>query len=543
MRGVLVALVWTGIGCTSKTTSDSATTADTSTTPTNLAKVCDVGAAAPRAFDTSAGGHRWGELAGDFTLTELDGSTWTLSEEWTGCDSYVFVNYFETSEGDALFASDVSELMREAPSNVHFFFTSDERGRAARRGRLEDLAERFDLGPARAERVHFVTERLSLIDGSVGAMISDFQAYQPKSGVDIGADRGVVRAPNPSFFGIDREQRWDSGGSTNNFVGGTPQIAMASYLPQFYNHKAELAHRFSQETVTEVVLLDETVTDRIFTVTQELPADLSGFDTLEMDVLVDCKERNALACSEWDRIARVDLCLDGEKCTDRRELVRWITPYWRAGLRRWGIDASPLLGLLSPGSNTFRIEMGPSWERATQRDVRIAARLSSQGGPRATGAERVFGGGTFDGSYNKNHLPVSFVPPASATRAELVVILSGHGQTQNGNCAEWCDHRHQFSINGNDLEQIVPDSGIGSMGCAPYASQGVPPGQYGNWAPLRAYWCPGLPVEAMRFDITEHVTFGAKNEVAYTASYEDRFGPTTPPGGSISLSTYVAWFE
>ena len=42
-----------------------------------------------------------------------------------------------------------------------------------------------------------------------------------------------------------------------------------------------------------------------------------------------------------DRIANIQLCLDGEACADRREIVRWITPYWRAGDQRYVIDASP----------------------------------------------------------------------------------------------------------------------------------------------------------------------------------------------------------
>ena len=34
---------------------------------------------------------KFGDVAGDFTVQQLDGSSWTFSEKWTGCESYVFL--------------------------------------------------------------------------------------------------------------------------------------------------------------------------------------------------------------------------------------------------------------------------------------------------------------------------------------------------------------------------------------------------------------------------------------------------------------------
>ena len=31
----------------------------------------------------------------------------------------------------------------------------------------------------------------------------------------------------------------------------------------------------------------------------------------------------------------------------------------------------------------------------------------------------------------------------------------------------------------------------------------VIPGQGGNWTPARAYWCPGMPVDAVRTNVAE----------------------------------------
>ena len=120
-------------------------------------------------------------------------------------------------------------------------------------------------------------------------------------------------------------------------------------------------------------------------------------------------------------------------------------------------------------------------------------------------------------------------------------IVSGHGQDGSTNCSEWCDHRHHFTINGAEAESIVPESGIGSLpGCALMAKKGVSPGQWGNWAALRAYWCPGLPVEPITTDLTAHAIPGAENTLDYTATLGER---GEPGGGNIDLSTYVVWYE
>ena len=539
MRGLvlLVALAACG-GGDDKT--EPANTADTSSASTEPVLPCERPDIMPRAFDEGEGGVLFGELAADFTVNLVDDEVWTLSENWTGCDSYIFVTHWDDSEGDTLWSSDGNDLLTAAPSNAHIFFVSMASAKPDRRRKVEEMRDSLTLGAKRKDRVHFVTDRLDKIDGSVGAMVSDYMDYQPQSGEDLG-DRGTAYAPDLVMFGIDVEQRWDPGGNIDNFVGGTPTLEMAGYLGHFYNHKAELAERLAnEEGVTEAVLVDEEVTSRIFVETVDLPADLSGFDTLEFDVQVICEHRNPFACSEWDRNARIELCVDGEECADRRELVRWITPYWRRGERRWAMDASQLLPLLSGGRTSFRIEMGPDWERGTARKARMAVRLSTRGVPRPTGAELVYRGANFDSYYNERD-PVLFTPPAGATRVELVSIVSGHGQDGSTNCSEWCDHRHHFTINGAEAESIVPESGIGSLpGCALMAKKGVSPGQWGNWAALRAYWCPGLPVEPITTDLTAHAIPGAENTLDYTATLGER---GEPGGGNIDLSTYVVWYE
>lgn len=518
--------------------------------------VCDDLGLPRVAFQEGSSTYAFGDLAGDFRVTTFAGD-WILSQEWTGCESYVFLNYIpdnNTTFEDDLFNSSPAYFV-ETPVNTHWFFLVTIAQENARIMKLQDIKGRVDSAidaatddederAAQRRRFHYVLDAPVQIAGSVSAFIMDYNTYRtnPANYADLG-DRGRAPPPPAYAFAIDRDQRWDPVGNLNQTVGSPPAFQMASYVAGFFDHKAAIRDRVAAESGVETfVLLEETVTEREFIREATLPsaATMATFDTLELDVSVTCRERNVFACSEWDRIAHIFVCLD-DMCTDRRELVRWITPYWRRGQRRWIMDASSLMGLIADGgSQRFQIVMGPTWERATPRDVRIALRLSNQDrGTRGTGAELAFTGGDFNDTYNTRD-PYRFTPPATATRVELVVILSGHGQEAGNNCAEWCDHRHNFSVGGTALPEIAHVGNIGSRdGCGPLASRGVPPGQYGNWAPERAYWCPGLPVDPIRIDITNEVTLGAENELTYRGAF--RTG--APSGGNISLSAFVAWYE
>ena len=81
---------------------------------------------------------------------------------------------------------------------------------------------------------------------------------------------------------------------------------------------------------------------------------------------------------------------------------------------------------------------------------------------------------------------------------------------------------------------------IGSLrGCAAEAGTGVPPGQWGNWAPGRAYWCPGWPVDALRMDITDFLSGGDMDRITYSAN----LAGAPPGGGNIDLSVYIVWYD
>lgn len=492
----------------------------------------------PRAAMLDGTGAGFDDVAGDFTVQTLDGP-WSLRDHWTGCESYVFIDYADNEYGNGLFATYPDALFLNGPRNVHYFFASYETSADAIRARMTAMRELleesfgfYELGEDERAfwraRFHFVVEPLQETTGSVGDLIRS----QP-----------IVH----HTLGITREQRFDPPGSLFQVgrTGFTPDMGMGAYAGHYYNYLAELSARLAAETDTTVVtLMDEVdVTARTLDRTATLPdaSTMADFDTMEVDVEIHCRLDPA-GCSEWDRIANVFVCAD-ETCSETREIARWITPYSRPGRTRWVWDASPFLGLIREGgARTFRIVTGPDWEEPTPADVRVALRLSRReaAAPLASGVELAFTGGAFDATYNTSHPPFRFTPPAGTTRVELVTILTGHGQTAGDNCAEWCNHEHAFTVNGAAPHRIdFPDEAGQALGCAERAIEGVVPGQWGNWAPSRAAWCPGLPVQAQRFDITSELDLAAENELGYGGS----FAGGEPRGGDIALSAYVVYYR
>ena len=470
-------------------------------------------------------GSSFGDVAGDFTVNTIDGP-WTLSDHWTGCESYVFLNYASTDYGNTLFMSYPDGLYLNGPRNVHYFFTSYETDSTAIRSRLTPIHDGLEEGFAVYElsdedkaywrsHLHFVVDPIQNATGSVGDFV-----------------RGQTNIQHT--FAIARDQRFDPVGALYDFSrpGPPPDFGMGAYAGHWYNYRASLREQIAAETgVTVVPVVSETdLTDRVLDRTVTLPdtATMAGFDTMQFDVQIECKQ-DPMNCSAWDRIANIAVCLDAG-CTDTRELVRWITPYSRPGRRRWLMDASPLIGLVRAGGDTpLRITMGPTWEPATPRDVDISLRLSRQdaSGPVPTDAQLAFTGGAFDANYNAGRNSFTFTPPDGTTKVELVVIVTGHGMATPSNCAEWCNHEHTFTVNGSSTHRVdFPGEAGQPLGCADRAGEGAVPNQWGNWAPGRAAWCPGLPVSARRIDITSEMVSG-ENTLEYMASFMGH----DPPGG------------
>ncbi|MCH9688715.1 MAG: hypothetical protein K0V04_45205 [Deltaproteobacteria bacterium] len=505
----------------------------------------------PAAPQRAGEGSDWGQVAGEFSVETTFGP-WSLVESFSGCDSYVFINDVGDSTSDGLHATISEDLFLRSAPNVHYFFLSSvgDPVAGAEAWQSEVGSALFPLTREEqqywTDRVHFVTDDPMAIAGSVG----DF----------------VVAHPDQRTFAIDRAQTWDDPGSVSDTTTGAfaPSAPVLGYVGRYYNF------RYDQDVwledlaeTTEVAMIDSVtfapdcvVGEPCFDQQngpfsnsnnwQPWPAQfpdantMAGFDTMDLVVTATCGPDSYSDCGHWDYEALINLCSDPLCEGPTQEIARWITPYSRPGTRRWVIDASPLLGMVADGGTQY-FNFGMIWNmNPSTWDMRFV--LRNEG--RADASQQVVpafnANRGFNDAYNDAWETVEFTPPAAATRVELVAIISGHGQDEQ-NCAEWCNHQHEFTVNGADVHLREFPGQVVAQRCAEAVDEGVVPGQYGNWTPGCAGWCPGLPVQPWVVDITSSVQLGELNTLDYRGLFNN--APVTGNKGRIRLSSYVVFYQ
>jgi len=97
-------------------------TDDTGAEPTH----CELLGLTERPFQEAEHDRTLYALAADLTIPTLDGD-WTLSEGWTGCDNYLFIQDLPRQDQSApisIWERDLDDLFEQLPRNVHLFFMS-----------------------------------------------------------------------------------------------------------------------------------------------------------------------------------------------------------------------------------------------------------------------------------------------------------------------------------------------------------------------------------------------------------------------------------
>jgi hypothetical protein len=501
---------------------------------------CGDGLAA-RAFDASGAGARRREVAGDFTVELAGGGAWTLSEEWTGCDTYLFVPDtlpVSALEGTSVWESDVDLLLDWLPENAHVFFVSAQTSSDDARAAIDAMATRVEDQISRrpadeqerwSAHVHVVGDRVTAMGNWIDDVMRD----------------GVGQLG----FGIDRAQRIRGIGSLSDVqrfsralsdAGQWPwesSVAFVAHEARFWDVEAARDARVDEEDATVVTFWDGVLLSQFEEIDVELPSaeEMAGFDTLEIDVLSECPDRDLPEpgnCGAWDYLAHL-FVVDGEA---RTELGRFITTYHRES--RWIVDASPLLPLLDAGgTRRFRWEFAPEWNPQPTITT-LSLRFSNRRKPaRPFGTAFLWSGGAFNDTYADAHPPIDVDVPADAARVELFALITGHG-AEADNCAEFCNHEHEFGIGG--ATHLLDHPVVGDEeGCIAGIELGMTPNQWGTWWFGRGGWCPGQHVVPWVIDVTADVTPGAPANVTYRGLFDG--SPPDVGRGNIVLSSWLVF--
>jgi hypothetical protein len=505
--------------------------------------VCDELGLLPVPFD-SAGpyGVLRHELADDFTLPLADGSTFTLSEAWTGCDAYLFMpDSIVASQIDntPLWQTDLAELIERSPRNAHYFLLTRQAAAPAE-VTVQNMQAEVDrvlgtLSDADAEhwrgRLHVVQTRVADLDGWLRDML--------------------ISSVGSGGFGIDPHQHLRGFGSLSDVTrydaalagaagwGWANNLAYVAHEALWWNQQVRLQQDLDADGATVVSLWQGEVIEQFDDMEVELPSaeEMAGFDTLEFEIEMRCPNTESVEfgnCGAWDYLAHLWL-FTGED--ERLEMSRFITTYHREA--RWVIDATPMLYYLREGgTQKLRWEWAPEWNvQPTATWVNL--RFSNQGrGVRPIEVTPLFQGGSFTSTYNDGRERLQVDIPAAAEKVELWAVITGHGADTN-QCAEFCNHQHEFIINNRSFYREHPQVG-NQEGCIEQIDAGMTPNQWGTWWFGRGGWCPGQQVDPMVEDVTEIVEPGGTADVDYFGWYGGRNPPDN--SGNVLVESYLVTY-
>ena len=521
-----------------------------------------------RPFDDGPGGLLPKGLASAFTVT-TDGGAYDFKARWTGQESFIFIRRFPGDKNsDGLWNSSLDALLTASPKTVHYFFmvTRESDGSDKVAAHMAALKTRMDAALGKLPAVDRDHWRKHLHRVAVAApKPGDQQAPQGMSGW-LGEElrkRGVYN------IAIDRFQRIRDVGLL--FHPGnkdtTWQLAYLANEARHYDFEHDRQVKLDQDGALVVGFLEAANTASVATGYAELPAaaEMAKYDTLEVDVAVNCPNHLDSNCGEWDYNSHLHLCdlpsaatPDHDKTFCDTEIARWVTTYSREG--RWVTDISAMLAHLQEGGKRrLKWSASKQGKKCFGNNVCIdtayvttaSLRLRNTGkGVRPVQIVQAFSGGKFGPAYNDNHKPLTFQVPEGVKKVGLHALITGHGFGKSAeNCSEFCNHEHHFSVGGKTFVRDHPEAQSQS-GCLERISEGVVPNQFGTWPYGRGGWCPGLDVMPWVQDITAQVDLKGDNLLTYQGLFKGKpYTPTPLPGktsadgGNIKMFAWLVFYK
>ena len=232
-----------------------------------------------------------------------------------------------------------------------------------------------------------------------------------------------------------------------------------------------------------------------------MPQNVEDFEQILIHFDVECPDTG---CDPWDQTGKISV----ETPNGDVEIARFITPY---GIEcgPWTVDVTDFKSVLSGPVifKSFIQVFGQSgWLLNCDMEfIESSAPKHSKLNPLWETDYWVYG----DPSVMDDDLPESSTTIASNTQtSHLRMTITGHGQGNTNNAAEFSNQTHQLLVNGS----VEDNHNLWKNDCG----QNTCANQGGNWTPSRAGWCPGQEVQPYTFNLTSNMTPGQ----ALTLDYE-----------------------
>jgi len=242
-----------------------------------------------------------------------------------------------------------------------------------------------------------------------------------------------------------------------------------------------------------------------------------------MHVSVACP---ATGCDPWDQTGKIAIFREGQEF----ELGRFITPYGKA-CGPWDIDVTDFKSLLvgKQKLQSYIQVWGPSGWLLNVTFEFIAS-------PSALPFQKTTALWNTDYHiYGDPGIPYTlpnFVLPISAKSADVSIrmAITGHGQGNTLNAAEFIQRTHQLNVNGNPAASHF----LWKTDCATNTCSA----QSGTWTLSRAGWCPGQGVTPYVNNINLNVTPGTNATIGYVLQSYTNLLNTGYNGGSHTEPYY-----
>ncbi|MFW7381937.1 MAG: peptide-N-glycosidase F-related protein [Oligoflexus sp.] len=271
----------------------------------------------------------------------------------------------------------------------------------------------------------------------------------------------------------------------------------------------------------EAIYFTSSESRRSIQVNKMLPSSLDGFGRAYLKMTLSCPNQR---CDPWDRVGFIKLrpsqAMAAAGHASELEIIRFVTPYGVGG--NWTQDISDYMLYLTD-EVTFEVFIdtwvGPGHEAGEGWLVSLELILTP--GTRAKQVLAVvpildFSRIDYGDPSNPAVRTGLLKEVGPATAMKIRSLISGHGQGNLQNCAEFCSKRHEIRVaNQTWSRQVWRDN----------CHTSVNPNQPGNYFYPRAGWCPGDLVQPWYIDIQEPMP---SEELSWRYQVEDYINTCRP---------------
>lgn len=243
-------------------------------------------------------------------------------------------------------------------------------------------------------------------------------------------------------------------------------------------------------------------------------------------------------CDPWDRFGTLGLVTakaqDGG-ADEVIEIMRFITPYHVGA--SWDLDVTDLRPLLR-GDVTLRAfidtwvgpgsQYGDGWLLSASFEMTggIPEKIPDQILPVWSPRNVVYGDPM---QPIEGAAPPQTINLPAASAYAIRSFVTGHGQGNANNCAEFCARTHTLTAGATPYAQKIWRNDCNTTAA---------PNQQGTWKYARAGWCPGADVKPWTIDVTADLTGKQEATFAYDVeSYVNTCSPTATVCSGCTLGT------